>query len=326
MRAQTDKVPADVAALAGYACFLGFDVSKDTVAVFDTRTGKGCELPNRPTDLKRFLATYGQDSFAVCEPTGGYEAALLAALLEARIPTHRANTLHAKGFMRSLGKLAKTDAIDAWGLARYGQERSGSLALWSAKSADLERIQALVRRRADLVDMRVAETNRSKAPGAAPVKASLRQMLRALDKQIETIEAAIAQAFAASAELMRRVEAVDSVPGIGRATAFALVASMPELGSTTTKRIASLAGLAPHPRDSGTIRGYRRVRGGRAEVRTALFMPAMAAIRSHSVLAAFYKSLIGRGKKPIVALVAVMRKIVVMANARVRDAIAKQQS
>ena len=126
MRAQTVKASADVAALADYACFLGFDVSKDTVAVFDTRTGKGCELPNRPTDLKRFLATYGQDSFAVCEPTGGYEAALLAALLEARIPTHRANTLHAKGFMRSLGKLAKTDAIDAWA------RRAASPTCWSS--------------------------------------------------------------------------------------------------------------------------------------------------------------------------------------------------
>lgn len=179
--------------------------------------------------------------------------------------------------------------------------------------------------------MRVAETNRSKAPGcvnggAAPVKASLRTMLRVLDQQIDAIERQIEAAFAASPELARAADAVDSVAGVGRATACTLVALLPELGAATGKQIASLAGLAPHPRDSGTLRGYRRVRGGRAQIRSILFMPAMAASRSKGPLAAFYDALIARGKKPYVAITALERKIVVIANARVRDAIAKQQS
>jgi len=310
----------------GYACFLGFDVAKDSVTVFDSRTGEYRELPNRPAALARFLRAYGAQTYAVCEPTGGYESILLQALGRAGIATHRADTLRVKAFIRSLGKLAKTDAIDAMGLSRYAQERWRELALWRGRSAEIENIQALVQRRQELIDMRVAETNRSKGPSAGRIAASLRSVLGVLNRQIDAIERKIEEAFAASPLLARTARALQSVPGIGRLTACVLCALMPEIGTLSGKQAAAMAGLAPHPRDSGTLAGYRRIRGGRPQIRKTLFMPAMAAARSHTDLAAFHKALIARGKKPLVALAALMRKIVVIANARVRDELASQQS
>lgn len=309
-----------------YDCFLGFDVSKDSITVFDSRTGQCSELANRPASIARFLRAYDRRTYAVCEPTGGYEFLLLEALQQAAITTHRADTIRVKNFIRSLGKIAKTDAIDARGLSRYAQERWRELPLWSAKSEQVATIQALVQRRLELLDMRVAERNRAKGPTAARIAASLRSVLAVLNKQIKNLEQQIEETFLASKTLTNIAAALQSVPGIGRLTACALYALMPEIGTLSTKQAAALAGLAPHPKDSGTLSGYRRVRGGRPQVRKALFMPAMAATRSHSPIATFYKDLIGRGKKPRVALVAVMRKIIVIANARARDAILQQQS
>jgi transposase len=309
-----------------YDCFLGFDVAKDSITVFDSRTGKYQELPNRPAAIARFLRGYDQRTYAVCEPTGGYETILLDALQQAAITTHRADTIRVKNFIRSLGKIAKTDAIDAMGLARYAQERWRELLRWSARSTQIAIIQALVQRRIELLDMRVAESNRAKGPAAARIAASLRSVLAVLSKQIKQIERQIEETFLASSTLTQIAAALQSVPGIGRLTACTLYALMPEIGTLSTKQAAALAGLAPHPKDSGTIAGYRRIRGGRPQVRKALFMPAMAATRSHSPIADFYKDLIARGKKPRLAIVAVMRKIVVIANARARDAIIQQQS
>lgn len=310
----------------GYDCFLGFDVAKDSITVFDSQTRACRVLPNRPAAIARFLRAYGPRTYAVCEPTGGYETLLLDALQHAAIPTHRADTIRVKNFIRSLGKLAKTDAIDAMGLARYAQERWRELPQWSVKSTQVATIQALVQRRLELLDMRVAESNRAKGPAAARIAASLRSVLNVLNKQIKNIERQIDETFRASSALTQVATALQSVAGIGRLTACTLYALMPEIGTLSAKQAAALAGLAPHPKESGTIAGYRRVRGGRPQIRKALFMPAMAATRSYSPIADFYKHLIGNGKKPRVAITALMRKILVIANARARDAIAQQQS
>lgn len=309
-----------------YRCFLGFDVAKDSITVFDSRSGQTHQVANRPAALKRFVRNYGVDTFAVCEPTGGYELALLDALRQAGIAAHRADTLRVKGFIRSLGKIAKTDAIDATALARYGAERWRQLPRWVAEDRTLETLRALVRRRQDLLTMRVAEANRAKAPQAARIAASLRQVLALLERQIKLIEQQIQAAFDASPTLQRTAQVLQSIPGIGRLSATLLCALMPELGKLSAKQAAALAGLAPHPNDSGTLAGYRRMRGGRPELRRILFMPAMAVIRSKSDLAQTYKDLVKRGKKPSVARGAIMRKIIVIANARVRDERQLQQS
>ena len=311
---------------SSYDCFLGFDVSKDEITVFDSRTDKVTTVANRKAALADFLRDYGQESYAICEPTGGYETLLLSALQTAGITTHRADTIRVKAFIRSRGTIGKTDAIDARGLSLYAQERWKDLARWTGKDKSIDKLQALVLRRQDLVAIRVAETNRAKAPGNAILKPSFRALLKTLENQIRLIEQKIEETVTQSEELSRVSLAVRTLPGIGPVTAHTLCALMPEIGTVTGKQAAALAGLAPHPKDSGTLNGYRRVRGGRPQIRKAIFMAAMSAIRTTGKLKFFYNRLIERGKKKMVALVAVMRKIIVIANARVRDSYIAQQS
>lgn len=295
---------------------LGFDIAKETIAVSDGRTVQ--VIDNRRADIRRFLRTCHAD-FAVCEPTGGHETILLEECLRLGLPAHRVETRKLKAFIRSRGQLGKSDAIDARELAAYGLERWASLVLWCAADPCQDKLKALVRRRDDLVATRVAEQNRAKAPGAGDLAASFRAVLAVLDRQIQHVEKAI-RAIISSGSLKQKTDVVTAMTGIGQTTAAALLAAMPELGTMDRKQAAALAGLAPHPNESGKKIGYRRMRGGRKAVRTILFMPAMQAACGRGEFAPFYKRLVAAGKKPILALGAVMRKIVVTLNARLRDA------
>lgn len=295
---------------------LGFDVAKETIAVSDGRTVE--VIDNRRPAIRRFLRACRAD-FAVCEPTGGHETVLLDECLRLDLPAHRADTRKLKAFIRSRGRLGKSDAIDARELAAYGLERWASLALWQAADPRQERLKALVRRRDDLVAMKVAEQNRSKAPGAAELATTFRAVLAVLKRQIARVEQAI-RTLMRSGVLKHRSAVVTAMAGIGQVTAAALLAAMPELGTMDRRQAAALAGLAPHPNESGKKVGYRRMRGGRPAVRTILYMPAMQAACGRGEFADFYKRLLAAGKKPILALAAVMRKIVVTLNARLRDA------
>jgi transposase len=273
--------------------FIGCDVGKAEIVIFDSRTGHTTKISNTGAALARFAASLDPDGLVICEATGGYEAALLDALVTAGRPVHRADARKVKAFIRSLGTLGKSDAIDACALARYGSERHDRLARWQPRDHQRDRLHLLVTARRELVRERVAYRNRLQAPGMAPIEPRLRRILAALDAEIA---------------------------GIGPATAAQLTALMPELGTLGRRQAAALAGLAPHPRQSGTKDAYRRTRGGRPEVKHALFMAALAATRHNPTLRNFYQRLKSNGKKPIVALIAVMRKIIVIANARIRDA------
>jgi len=295
---------------------LGFDIAKQTIAVSDGRTVQ--VIDNRRAAIRRFLRTCHAD-FAVCEPTGGHETILLEECLRLELPAHRADTRKLKAFIRSRGRLGKSDAIDARELAAYGLERWASLPLWQAPDPCQERLKALVRRRDDLVATKVAEQNRAKAPGARELAASFKAVLTVIERQIKLVDQAIL-ALMRSGPLKQKCDVMTAMPGIARTTAAALIAAMPELGAMHRKQAAALAGLAPHPNESGKKIGYRRMRGGRPAVRTILFMPAMQAACGRGEFAAFYKRLVVAGKKPILALAAVMRKIVVTLNARLRDA------
>lgn len=300
---------------------LGFDIAKDTIAVADG--GNTTIIANQRTDIRRYLRACDAD-FAVCEPTGGHEAVLLEECLRRKLAVHRADTRKLKAFIRSRGRIGKSDAIDARELAAYGLERWASLALWCAPNPCETRLRALVRRRADLVSIQVAERNRSKAPGARQLAATFKAMLDVIKRQIKRLDQDI-RALMRSSPLRQRAEIATAMTGIGETTAAALIATLPELGQLDRRKAAALAGLAPHPNESGGRIGYRRMRGGRPGVRTILFMPAMQAARGNGEFVAFYRRLVAAGKKPIVALAAVMRKIVITLNARIRDA-QRQQS
>ena len=285
--------------------FLGCDVGKAGIVVFDSRDASLRTLPNQPDSLATFAAGLDPTCLVVCEATGGYEDALLAALLTAGCPAHRADARKVKAFIRSFGTLAKSDTLDARALAHYAQERHARLARWQAPDPDRERLQTLVLTRADLVAQRTACTNRLAAPGAEPVRTCLEALRTCLDTQIQALDAAIAALVRAAAELVRAERVLRAIPGIGATTA------------------AALAGVAPHPNQSGATDAYRRTRGGRPEVKRTLFMAAMAASRHNPILRDAYRRLRDAGKKPIVAITALMRRLIVIANARLRDAYAQ---
>ena len=306
---------------------IGFDVGKASIVAFDSAAERLFSIENTPAALRRFLKAFGPaKTFAVCEATGGYEAALLHALSERGIPAHRADAAKVKAYIRSLGVLGKTDAIDARALAAYGAERGDRLARWQPVEEERQQLQALVLRRIDLIAMRVAEKNRLHAPQSRPIAASLKTVIRCLERQIAALDVQIAALIDTCQTLRMHVETMRAMPGIGAVSAAGLTALMPELGRMNRRQAAALAGLAPHPNDSSTIKGYRRIRGRRPEVRQILFMVAMVAARHNPDLKTFYKRLIEKGKKPIVALTALMRKIIVILNAKIRDHVINQES
>jgi transposase len=297
---------------------LGCDVGKDEIVVFDPASGRVRRITNRAEELAAFVAELDRDCLIVCEATGGHELALLAAALAAGVPAHRADARKVKAFIRSFGILGKTDTIDAKALTRYGTERRALLPPWRARDEERVRLQSLVLARDDLVRDRVAYENRRKAPGAKALEATFDALIAALESGIAALEAEIHALTESCKPIGEAVEALVAIPGFGQTSAVALVALLPELGTVDNKQIAALAGLAPHPDQSGSQDRYRRTRGGRPEVKKMLFMAAMAASRHHPKLAAFHDRLVAKGKKRIVALTAVMRKLVVIANAVVR--------
>jgi transposase len=298
--------------------FIGCDVGKASIVVFDTSTGQTSTLPNRPEELARFAAALDPTCLVVCEATGGYEAALLQAMLDAGVPAHRADARRVKAFIRSFGILGKTDAIDARALARYGEERYGQLARWQAPDLARDQLQALVLARRDFVEQRTACANRIAAPSADATQPYLQCLLDCLTDQVKAIDTAIAALVQTHPPLTAATHTLQSIAGIGATTAAALLALMPELGRLSRHQAAALAGLAPHPNQSGASNAYRQTKGGRPEVKRVLFMAALSASRYNPSLASFHQRLVARGKKPIVALVAVMRKLIVICNAKLR--------
>jgi transposase len=298
---------------------LGLDVSCETVTLFDGRTTM--TIANDPDALRAALQPYRAcATLAVCEATGGHEDTLLGVLLELAIPAHRADPAKVKAYIRSFGKRAKTDPIDARWLARYAQERAGALAQWQPVAPLQQRLALLVARRLDLVAMRVQEKNRLKAPRGRLLADDINLHLKELDRHIAALNAEIDGLIAREHDLAMRARTLRSVPGIGPVLAPLLLAVIPELGSLGRRQAASLAGVAPHPKDSGKANRHRATRGGRRMMRPALFTAALTACRGKGPLATAYKAMLKAGKPKRLALTALMRKIITIANARLRDA------
>ena len=306
--------------------FVGCDVGKALVAVYDSATGMVREWPNPTAAMDQLAATFDAATLAVCEATGGYEANLLDALTRAGVAVHRADARKVKAFIRSFGTLAKTDAIDATALARYAKERHDRLTRWQPCKDRRAELHTLVATRSDLVRSRAAHANRLKSPTAAPVQSELLGLLGAYEQAIAILDQRIANLIETTHELATKARILQAMPGIGPTTAAALLAYMPELGTLGRKQAASLAGLAPHPRQSGNNNAYRRTTGGRPELKRALPMAALSAVRFSPNLKSFHQRLIANGKKPIVALVAAMRKLITIANAKIRDGLTTQLS
>jgi transposase len=305
-----------------YNNFIGIDIGKLTfvVGVHGKKAIK--EYENNLEGIEDFLKDYRlilPKAFIVLETTGGYEMRLLLTLCENGFLVHRANTRKVKNFILSLGNGAKTDALDGKALALYGYERHKRLECFKPQSKDSLELYELVQRCNDLKGMLVAEKCRLKAPRVDYIKESCELMIESLAKQIEMLTARINQIIENDSVLKQKKAVLKTIPGIGEITANHLLVLLPELGTLNRKQIASLVGLAPIAKDSGLYKGYRATGYGRTGVKPILFMSAMAARNSNSWLKSFYNRLVEAGKKKIVALTALMRKIIVIANARIRD-------
>jgi transposase len=298
---------------------VGVDISKLTLDVYLHPQASARQFPNTAVGIKALLAWLGQTEIhrVIFEPTGAYHRSLERQLGDADIAMVKVNPLQARRFAEAIGQRAKTDAVDAAMLARFGA--LDALQTRPVISQTLSDMKALLVARRGLVKDRVAATNRHHVQRAPLLKRLADQRLRQVERQIAAIDAALRALCRADAEMTARLDILVSIPAIGEATALTMLIEMPELGTMDNKAVASLAGLAPVARDSGQHRGKRFIRAKRAHLRQALYMPALVAIRFNADMKAKYQAMRSAGKPPKVAITAIMRKLAILANALLRQ-------
>jgi transposase len=301
--------------------YVGVDVSGQFLDVAYYPSGEHFRVCNREPeigDLVKRLAALAP-ACVVMEATGKLEVALLTALCQASIPAFAVNPRQVRDFARASGRRAKTDRIDALVIAQFAAMIRPAVRPMNDEQAT--QLQALLLRRAQIIEMLVAEQNRRKRAHSA-ARASLDEHIEWLTQRLTVADRDIDTFMRNSPAWRQKEDLLRSVPGIGPGAAATLIAFMPELGTLTRRQIASLAGLAPFNVDSGAFRGKRRIQGGRAFVRRALYMACVPALRFNPVVRAYYDRLKKAGKPSKVALVACMRKLLTALNAMIRDSIA----
>jgi transposase len=301
--------------------FCGIDVSKDTldVGLFRGADETTLQVSNAPTGCAELVALCKKHSVdrIVLEATGGYERRVVAELLAAGLPVVVINPRQARDFAKATGRLAKTDRLDALGLAHFGEAIRPALhALPDEKTAELR--EKLARHR-QLVQMHTAETNRLAQARSKPVRKSIQAVVTFIEQQLEAIDQDIDRRIEESPVWREKDRILQSMPGVGPHTARTLLCSLPELGQCSRQQIAFLVGVAPLNRDSGKMRGVRAICGGRGQVRQALYMATLTATRYNPLIRKHYQHLLQLGKKKKVALVACMRKLLCILNAMLRN-------
>jgi transposase len=298
---------------------VGIDVSKDRLDVHVLPSGEAFWVSNDQAgveDLVQRLAALSP--FVVgLEATGGFERLAVAALAGAGLAVVVVNPAHVRAYAQALGKRAKTDPIDAAVIAAFIAATKPQLR--PLRDAETRGLAELVTRRRQIVQMIVAEENRARTLIAKRAQKSVKRLLAALRRELASLDADMDDHIRKSPVWRVNEKLLSSVPGVGPVVARSLIAEMPELGSLDRRQIAALAGLAPWTRQSGKWRGKRFIGGGRSRVRASLFMAALVAIRHNPVLKAFRDRLVAAGKPKIVAVVATMRKLLIILNAIIRD-------
>lgn len=299
--------------------FVGIDVSKKCLDVAIRPAGEVFSVANDATGIHQLVTRLQllSPDLIILEASGGYELPAAATLRQAGLPAERVNPRQVRDFARATGLLAKTDRLDALVLARFAE--AVRPALRPFPEAEQLELAALMGRHRQLTDMVVMEKNRLDTTFSPRVRQSLLSHLRALEQQLQELREELDDflqqhpVFADQAKLLR------TTPGVGPGTCSCLLAWLPELGTLNRKQIAALAGLAPFNRESGQWRGQRAVWGGRARVRTFLYMATVSASRCNPVIKAFYQRLRQAGKPPKVALTACMRKLLTILNAMLKN-------
>lgn len=297
----------------------GVDIDKDFLEVALYPAGDCARFANDMKGLRALMKWLAARPVAriVFEATGAYHRLFERTLAAAGFPVVKVNPRQARRFAEAIGKLAKTDAIDAAMLARMGAALE--LEPRPIVSETIDRMKELVTARDALVADRTAALTRRQTVRDPLLTRQLAARLRQIDNQLAAIAKKLKQLRCADPDVQRRFEILVSIPGVGEVTAYVLIVDMGELGALDPAQAAALAGVAPFANDSGKSRGKRSIRGGRARVRKALYMASLSAMRRHEGFSAKYRALVAAGKPAKVALVVLMRKLLLLANALLRD-------
>lgn len=303
--------------MADLTCFVGIDVAKATLDLAVRPTGERWQVPNEDPALPALVSRLRAlaPTRIVLEATGGFEHAVVAALAAAGLPVVVANPRQVRDFGRAMGQLAKTDRIDAALLALFAERVQPALRPLPDEAAQV--LDAFLTRRRQILEMLLAERNRLGFAKRA-IRRDIDQHIRWLEKRLKDVDRELEAAVQASPVWRATEDLLRTVPGIGPVISRTLLGELPELGHLNRKQIAALVGVAPHARDSGTLRGKRMIWGGRAPVRAVLYMGAVVAAKFNPVIRAFYQRLRAAGKPAKVALTACMRKLLIILNAMLR--------
>jgi transposase len=297
---------------------VGVDVGKWLLDVCIYEKGIHWQDENTPEGIKRILnrLSHYRVERLVMEATGRYQLNLAAAAYDRKIPVCIIKPLSVRRYAGATEQLAKTDKIDAHVIAEFAAILQPEPT--PKVSKNLRLIKDLLSRRRQIIEIRTKELNRIQVMGKA-FEASCRRIIKSLDAEVTRIEKKLDQCVEQQSEWSQRKTILMTAPGVGDTLAYTLLADMPELGTMTNKQAAALVGVAPINRDSGRLRGKRRIQGGRASVRTTLYMATLSATQCNPVIRAFYQQLVAQGKHKKVAITACMRKFITMLNAMVRD-------
>lgn len=297
---------------------VGVDVGKTSLDIVIYENGLYWQEPNSEDGIRRLLqrlAHYRVDRL-VMEATGRYEFELAEAAYCKGLPVVIAKPLSVRRYAGAVEQLAKTDKIDAHIIAEYAAVVQPKPT--PRKSRNLITIRNLLARRRQLVNLRTQEMNRRQIMGKA-FEVSCRRIIRALDQEIERMEKQLARHVAQQAVWAERHAILNSAPGVGDTLIYTLLAELPEMGTLNNREISALVGVAPINRDSGKLRGKRRIQGGRASIRTVLYMATLSATQCNPVISAFYRKLVAQGKHKKVAITACMRKFITILNTMVKN-------
>ena len=299
----------------------GIDISSTTLdgAVLDQCGAfKATSCANTKAAAKTLAKAFAKQKVAlvVIESTGGYESVIMAALAAEGVAFARVNPRQVRDFARGIGRLAKTDPIDARVLALFGERAKPRIT--TLPTAQEAHLKALSVRRRQLIDARVAEKNHRIQITDKGIKASIERMIEALGAEIESVEDAIADLIADCENMRERKELLETIPGVAAATSATIIADLPELGDRSTSVLKALVGVAPFNADSGGVKGARHIQGGRAPLRQALYMSAQTGYRCNPVLKIFYKRLRAMGKTHKQTIIACIGKLVSIMNAIIK--------
>ena len=297
---------------------IGIDIGKDNLDIYIFELEKHWQADNTTTGIKKLVSQLNryQLTRVLVEATGGYERKLVEACAEKGFPIVIVQPIKVRQFAKAQGIIAKTDKIDARLIAQFGLVMQPEVRALPDKKVRL--VRDLLARKRQLNETRTQELNRLHK-AASVLVSSHRRMIKLLDKDIAWVNEKLSKEVSSITEWQRTYTVVSSVPGIGDGIAYTLLGELPELGTLSNRQIAALSGLAPFNRDSGYMKGRRRIKGGRAPIRTVLYMGMLSAIQHNPVMRDFYDRLVAQGKHKKVALTACMRKMITILNAMVRD-------